>query len=73
MSMEEYEQAKVPAVNGNFPVNVGGYGPAGLIIHIGLTVVSLGAWAPVLITYLVGWRKRTLIVNIANGVVVGVQ
>jgi hypothetical protein len=71
MNTSTNEQA--PAINGNFPVSVGGYGSAGLIIHTGLTILSVGLWLPVLITYLVGWRKRTVVVNVANGVVVGVS
>lgn len=71
MTVEGFEAPKVPTISGNFPVTVGGYGPAGLIIHIGLTLVTVGVWLPVLVTYLVGWRKRIIIVNISDGIVVG--
>jgi uncharacterized membrane protein len=73
MSIERHEPAQVPErLNGNFVVEVGGYETAGLILHVAATVVTLGAWLPVFVTYLIGWRKRIITVHIMNGVVMRV-
>jgi hypothetical protein len=34
---------------------------------------DLGMWLPVLATYLIGWRKRTVTLHVSDGVVVRVE
>ena len=52
---------------------IGGYGGVGLTLHIVATVLTLGMWLPVLATYLVGWRERTVTLHISDGVVARVE
>jgi hypothetical protein len=59
--------------HGSFTAVVGGYGGVGLTLHIVATVLTLGMWVPVLATYLIGWRKRTVTLHVSDGVVVRVE
>jgi uncharacterized membrane protein len=59
--------------HGSFTAVIGGYGGVGLTLHIVATVLTLGMWLPVLATYLVGWRERTVTLHISDGVVARVE
>jgi hypothetical protein len=64
----------VPArPHGSYITTVGGYGSAGLVLHIAATVLTLGAWLPVFITYLIGWRRRVVTFQIADGALIRVD
>jgi uncharacterized membrane protein len=59
--------------HGSFTAVIGGYGGVGLTLHSVATVLTLGMWLPVLATYLVGWRERTVTLHISDGVVARVE
>ena len=59
--------------HGSFTAVIGGYGGVGLALHIVATVLTLGMWVPVLVTYLIGWRKRTVMLHVSDGVVIRVE
>jgi hypothetical protein len=68
-----WPSGQVDRPHGSLTAVIGGYGAAGLILHIVATFLTLGMWLPVLVTYLIGWRKRTVTLHVADGVVVRVE